>query len=112
MGLGRCFRWGFRYRRSCWVGPEQDAINAKPIQARHPSHMANTAALRSFLGGRTTPRRDHEQNAGYMRRRAAAPNLVGMFFVSPFCDMLLYSSQLLMHRPARVRSRAKAEHLV
>jgi hypothetical protein len=28
MGLGRCFRWGFRYRRSCWVGPEQDAINA------------------------------------------------------------------------------------
>jgi hypothetical protein len=34
-----------------------------------------------------------------MRRRAAAPNHVGRFFGPPLCDMLFYSSQLLMHRP-------------
>ena len=39
----------------------------------------------------------------YMRRRAAAPNLVGIFFVFILCDMLFYSSQLLMHRPTRCR---------
>ena len=38
-----------------------------------------------------------------MRRRAAAPNLLGIFFVFFLCDMLFYSSQLLMHRPTRCR---------
>jgi hypothetical protein len=53
-----------------------------------------------------------------MRRRAAPPNLVGMFFASPFCDMFFYSSQLLMHRPTRCRVEPwlkisfRTEHLV
>ena len=53
-----------------------------------------------------------------MRRRAAAPNLVGIFFVFFFCDMLFYSSQLLMHRPTRCRVEPwlkisfRTEHLV
>ena len=38
-----------------------------------------------------------------MRPRAAAPNLVGIFCASPLCDMLFYSSQLLMHRSTRCR---------
>jgi len=53
-----------------------------------------------------------------MRRRAAAPNLVGIFFVFFLCDMLFYSSQLLMHRPTRCRVEPwlkisfRTEHLV
>ena len=53
-----------------------------------------------------------------MRRCAAALNLVGRFFGSPLCDMLFYSSQLLMHRSTRCRVEPwlklsfRTEHLV
>jgi hypothetical protein len=53
-----------------------------------------------------------------MRRRAAAPNLLGGFSCSPLCDMLFYSSQLLMHRPTRcqvepwLKISFRTEHLV
>jgi hypothetical protein len=40
MVLGRSFRWGFRYRRSCQVGPEQDAINANhTVALQNPANL-------------------------------------------------------------------------
>jgi hypothetical protein len=56
--------------------------------------------LRSSLR-RENVRQLHDGNAGYMRPRAAAPNFNRMFLTAPSCDMVFYSSQLLVHRPAR-----------
>ena len=92
-------------------GPGRTCRRAIPIDASRPRRLR-------------TPRRRGEclsiaqGRSEYMRPRAAAPNLVGMFFASPLCDMLLYSSQLLMHRPTRCRVEPwlklsfRTEHLV